>query len=92
MLRPIIAYHGTNREAAASIHLEGFRPGSWFARRIEAALAYGGPCIFMVKFSSDPAMWHGEPWEDDWQFHISGQHGPENIVGYTIKDNLCSDQ
>ena len=80
----MIAYHGTNRKAAASIHREGFRPETWFAMRLEDALAFGGPCVFMVEFSDDPLMWHGEKWEDDWQFHIRMHYGPEHILGYTI--------
>jgi len=80
----MIAYHGTNREAAASIHKDGFRVETWFARELLSAILYGGKCIFMVEFSDDPSMWHGERWEDDWQFHLGMRYGPEHIVGYTI--------
>jgi hypothetical protein len=83
----VIAYHGTNREAAASIHREGFRPETWFSWRLEDALGFGGPCIFMVEFSDDPKRWSGFPEEDDWQFHTSIPIEPEHILGYTIIKN-----
>ena len=67
----MIAFHGTNKEAAEKIKIEGFWLESWFARKEEAAIKFGGPYVFAVEFSDDPEMWHGEPWEDDWQFHTA---------------------
>ena len=75
----MIAYHGTNKEAAEKIKVEGFRKGSWFAREKRGAVKFGGHYVFAVEFSDDPAMWHGEPWEDDWQFHTA-IHIPINQI------------
>jgi len=80
----MIAYHGTCAENVQSILDNGFQPESWFARWIDDAIAYGGPFVFAVYFSDDPAMWHGEPWPDNFQFHISGWHGLENIKALKI--------
>ena len=66
----MIAYHGTSKENAASINHEGFRYGTYFAYQVEVALRFGGKYIFVVEFSDDPSMWHGEaniP-ADRWQF------------------------
>lgn len=67
----MIAFHGTNKEAAEKIRMGGFRAGSWFARKLEWAVKFGGLYVFAVEFSDDPQMWHGELWEDDWQFHTA---------------------
>ena len=77
----IICYHGTTPENAESILKEGFRAGSYFAYRVEDSLAYGGPYLFAVAFSADPAMWHGE--ENGFQFHLREAMGPEEILWHT---------
>lgn len=80
----MIAYHGTCAENVQSILDKGFHPESWFAREKMAAVIYGGPFVFAVDFSDDPSMWHGEPWPDNWQFHINGWHGPEHIINFKL--------
>ena len=77
----MIAYHGTNKEAARSIIREGFRPETYFAYDKYAAIIYGGPYVFAVKFCDDPAMWHGE--EDGWQFHTDIHLPTTTIIGFT---------
>ena len=80
----MIAYHGTCAENVQSILDNGFQPESWFAKEKDSAVSYGGPFVFSVWFADDPKMWHGEPWPDDWQFHISGWHGAKNIIDLAL--------
>lgn len=77
----IVCYHGTSQENVESILREGFREGSYFAYRVADSLAYGGPYLFAVAFSVDPAMWHGE--ENGFQFHLREAMGPEEILWHT---------
>jgi hypothetical protein len=76
----MIAYHGTmSREIADKILKEGFKVGTWFAKKnLADALVHGGPYIFTVEF--DPAGFKGEKFEGDWQFWLRDSLGPEAIV------------
>ena len=77
----IICYHGTTPENAKSILWDGFKKGSYFAFRVEDSLIFGGPYLFAVAFSADPAMWHGE--ENGFQFHLREAIGVEEILWHT---------
>lgn len=81
----MIAYHGTYIENVQSILDHGFKPETWFAMEEFAARIYGGPFIFSVEFSDDPSMWHGEPWPDNWQFHISDWHDVKYIMDLKLR-------
>lgn len=52
-------FHGTNYRTALKIEKEGFRAGTYFARHMEDAVEFGGPCIFWVRvqFVSTPLRW-----------------------------------
>ena len=76
----MVAYHGTCTENVQSILDQGFKPETWFATEISSARFYGGPFIFSVEFNDDLNLWHGEPWPDNWQFHISGWHSARYIT------------
>lgn len=77
----MIAYHGTpTKKNAESIKQRGFKIGSYFAYRIEDALAFGGRHLFKVLFSDDPSNWRGEP--DGWQFWTRETIPPTAIVSY----------
>lgn len=54
-----IWFHGTHYALAAKIEREGFKPGTWFARHMEDAVAFGGNCIFWVRvtFDKTPLKW-----------------------------------
>ena len=45
-------YHGTSRENADKILVEGFREGTYFAQNVDDALCMGGAYVFAVSFSS----------------------------------------
>jgi len=77
MMGEVVAFHGTNAEAAGKILVEGFKAGTYFAFRIEDAVAFGGPHLFVVRFDNDPQKWHGLL---DWQFHLRDVLGPEAIL------------
>src|SRR6266850_8485923 len=57
--RQEIWFHGTNYRSALKIERTGFRRGTWFARHMEDAVAFGGDCIFWVKvrFDKVPLKW-----------------------------------
>lgn len=60
-IRPMcVCYHGTDFETAAQILLEGFAPGSHFARHLEDALGFGGTHVFEVAFMT---LEVGENWQ-----------------------------
>jgi hypothetical protein len=48
-------FHGTSEKNALSIEREGFRTGTWFARHMEDAVAFGGPIVMFVKVTFDKA-------------------------------------
>ncbi len=54
-----IWFHGTNYHNALKIERNGFRVGTWFARHMEDAVAFGGSCVFWVrvKFDRVPLRW-----------------------------------
>jgi len=79
---PVIAFHGTNHEAAAKIRVEGFRIGTYFAFKREDALFFGGHCLFTVKFDPDPSKWHGGEGDENWQFHIREHVPPDKIIDF----------
>lgn len=77
----VIAFHGTSEENAASIKREGFKYGSYFAFRIEDALAFGGNHVFAVEFSDNPSKWHGAlDGPDGWQFWTQEHIPPSAII------------
>ena len=78
----MIAYHGTNKEAAESIKLTGFRQGTYFAYHKEDAIEFGGKYVFEVEFSDDPVRWRGEP--DGWQFFLRDPLGVEHIKNFEV--------
>jgi len=79
----VLAYHGTNRDVVESIKSEGFRKGTYFAVKKENAVAFGGPCVFTVEFSDDPAKWHNLEGDDEfWQFWVREVIPPEQIREY----------
>jgi hypothetical protein len=45
----VVWFHGTSKENGEIISREGFKPGTWFARHMEDAVALGGPYVFFVK-------------------------------------------
>lgn len=81
----MIAYHGTNRRAAKSILLTGFRKGTWFAYQKSNAVFFGGPHVFAVEFSDDPKFWHGSDDGERWQFWIREALPKKVIVSYEVR-------
>lgn len=73
-----IWFHGTNADAAESIRREGFRVGTWLARNLQDALAFGGPWVFEVALG-------GERISPDagWQIHTLEPIPPDRIVALT---------
>jgi len=55
----VVWFHGTDAEHAASIEQAGFKEGTWFARHMEDAIGFGGPCVFFVRvqFDKSPLKW-----------------------------------
>jgi hypothetical protein len=43
-----IYFHGTGRENVEAIQRDGFKEGTYFARHMEDAAKFGGPCVFAV--------------------------------------------
>ena len=75
----IICWHGTkDARTAAKIEAEGFQPGTYFARHLEDALAFGCNYVFAVRFEDDEALAHLP-----WQFHIQNRIPPARI--WTLK-------
>ena len=56
-------YHGTDKGKAESILLVGFRPDSWFAKRMEDAVVFGGSHVLSVELQRTLVP-------DSWQCHI----------------------
>lgn len=78
-MEAVVAFHGTHEsQTVARILLKGFKSGTYFAYKIEDAIRFGGPYIFVVKFSSEQGRWQGE--SDGWQFHLRDPLPAENIV------------
>lgn len=72
-----IWYHGTTRKNAQAIKKTGFKAGSWFARHMEDAIAFGGPYVFSVQITFDnPPM--------QWQVCCSNELPPSIIQDETI--------
>jgi len=70
-------FHGTSQENAKSIALKGFREGTWFARNMETAVAYGGPYVFSVRVSFDVEL-------ERWQVCCANALAPCQIEKLTI--------
>jgi hypothetical protein len=71
-------FHGTNEDSARLIIQTGFQPGTYFAKHMEDAIIFGGPCVFWIRVE----------WErkslDGWQ-QISSNHIPSKaIVGFFL--------
>lgn len=60
-----IWFHGTKAAQAAKISREGFAPKTHFAAHLEDALEYGGPFVFEVALSQEPAR------KDNWQMVVT---------------------
>jgi len=56
-----VYFHGTKRENVEGIQLEGFAEGTYFARHMEDAVKFGGPCVFVVNVHFE------SPSLDGWQ-------------------------
>jgi hypothetical protein len=69
-----IYFHGTTKENAAKILIEGFNIGTYFATHLETALKFGGENIFFVEF--DKERFNGPV---GWQFHIRERVPPAKI-------------
>lgn len=77
-----ICYHGTDWFHAACILREGFREGTYFAKHLEDAIEYGGPCVFGVAFGAAELPPH-------WQFVARGRIPASRIVHYRVH-HVCS--
>ena len=71
-----ICFHGTSKENADKILVEGFNIGTYFANHLEDALAFGGEYVFFVRFEKS-GFRNGEP--TDWQFHLRDRVLPDKI-------------
>lgn len=69
-----ICFHGTTKENADKILIEGFNVGTYFANHLEDALAFGGEYVFFVKFKES-----GFDGPGDWQFHLRNHLLPDKI-------------
>ena len=69
-----IWYHGTTEENATSILVGGFRKGTYFAKGLDSAIAFGGPWVFSVAFPKGTTSYSG------WQITIWEAMGPERII------------
>jgi len=68
-----VVWHGTNKENAAAILKEGFKPRSYFAAHLEDAVSMGGPYIFEVWFEEEFRA-------ESWQIVIREAVPPERIL------------
>ena len=71
-----ICFHGTSKENAEKILVEGFNVGTFFADHLEDALAFGGEYVFFVRFEEsgfniDSVI--------EWQFHLRDRVLPDKI-------------
>ncbi len=71
-----ICFHGTTKENADKILVEGFNVGTYFANHLECALEFGGEYVFFVRFYEDGFKNDG-PLE--WQFHLRDRVLPDKI-------------
>lgn len=78
-----IWFHGTNGMAAIGVLKDGFRVGTWFARHLEDALAFGGPHVFEVALDADKVNTDSDA-VTPWQVHTLEVIPPERIVGYSV--------
>jgi hypothetical protein len=70
-------FHGTSAENVEIIHREGFREGTWFARHMEDAVAFGGNHVFSVQVAFNVEV-------DRWQVCCSNALAPCQIEKLTI--------
>lgn len=70
-----VYFHGTQKEHVASIQREGFKEGTYFARHMEDAANFGGPCVFFVKVHFE------RPSLDGWQVVCANQVPAKAILG-----------
>lgn len=70
-------YHGTGRDNALSIMKTGFRKGTFFTPYLDSALVFGGEYVFAVWLENERIEDFGE---DNWQFTIPEDWGPDRIV------------
>lgn len=69
-----ICFHGTSKENADKILIEGFNPSTYFAKHLEDALAFGGEYVFYVRFKEN-----GFEGPSEWQFHLRERVLPDKI-------------
>src|SRR5271156_7169779 len=74
-----IWYHGTQADAALIILRDGFLVGTYFARNLQDALAFGGPYVFEVAL--DPAKFNNNP---SWQLRTLEFISKYKIIALTI--------
>jgi hypothetical protein len=72
-----VYFHGTQPENVEAIKQDGFKEGTYFARHMEDAVAFGGPCVFSVNvhFETPPL--------DGWQVICANAIPPAAIRDYT---------
>lgn len=72
-----IWFHGTDEDGAKSILEEkSFREGTYFAKHMEQAIKFGGPCVFWVKVD-----W-GRESLDGWQQVSANRIPTKAMVGF----------
>jgi hypothetical protein len=69
-----VYFHGTKRENVEGIQREGFREGTYFARHMEDAAKFGGPCVFAVNVHFE------RPSLDGWQVVCSNAIPAKSII------------
>ena len=74
----VICYHGTDKENAENIGVNGFKQGTYFATHLEDALEFGGEYIFEVMFNTALSEIPYKDW--DWQFIAKELIPPDRIV------------
>ena len=69
----IVWFHGTAPKNVEAIQKTGFKEGTYFARHMEDAFAFGGSCVFVVEihFESPPL--------DGWQVTCANHIEPRAI-------------
>lgn len=81
----LYCYHGTNKENAEKILIEGFNPESWFAYHLENAIKFGGKYVFMVEFD-ETKFCNTDTDIDEWQFWIQNRIKADKIHRLRIYD------
>ncbi len=72
----IYCYHGTKKENAEKILVEGFNPNTYFAYHLEDAIEFGGNYVFRVEFDE---IKFDNCDENRWQFWVQNRIAPDKI-------------